>query len=76
MVSQAMQLRITAHATPHNSDPSDAHEFYAMLGMLTVAWGRLEGHIIGAFVKTCVQDSGRPTTAQGSPDRLYAKYAR
>jgi hypothetical protein len=50
MVSQAMQLRITAHATPHNSDPSDAHEFYAMLGMLTVAWGRLEGHIIGAFL--------------------------
>jgi hypothetical protein len=51
MISQPTQLRITAHATPHQSDPPDAHEFYVMLGMFIVAWGRLEGHIIGAFLR-------------------------
>jgi hypothetical protein len=40
-------LRVTAHNTPHHTDPSNANEFYAALGMLTVAWGRLEGHVIG-----------------------------
>jgi hypothetical protein len=40
-------LRITAHNTPHHTDPANANEFYAALGMLTVAWGRLEGHVIG-----------------------------
>jgi hypothetical protein len=42
-----VSLRIAAHHTPHHTDPADAHEFYAALGMLTVAWGRLEGHVIG-----------------------------
>jgi len=37
-------LRITAHHTPNHTDPPDAHTFYAALGMLSVAWGRLEGH--------------------------------
>jgi hypothetical protein len=50
MVSQPTLLRITSHATPHKSDPPNAHEFYTALGMLTVAWGRLEGHIIGALL--------------------------
>jgi hypothetical protein len=40
-------LRVTAHSTPHHTDPADANEFYGALGMLTVAWGRLEGHVIG-----------------------------
>jgi hypothetical protein len=40
-------LRITAHNTPNYSDPPDAHRFYAALGMLSVAWGRLEGQAIG-----------------------------
>jgi hypothetical protein len=43
-------LRITAHNTPHYSDPPDAHKFYAALGMLSVAWGRLEGHAIGNVI--------------------------
>lgn len=47
MVISPTLLRITAHSTPHQSDPPDAHEFYAALGMLAVAWGRLEGHVIG-----------------------------
>lgn len=41
------KLRITAHRTPHESDPHNANEFYTALGMLAVAWGRLEGHVIG-----------------------------
>lgn len=47
MVLPPTLLRITAHSTPHQSDPPDAHIFYAALGMFTVAWGRLEGHLIG-----------------------------
>jgi hypothetical protein len=47
MASPPILLCITAHSTPHQSDPPDAHEFYAVLGMLAVAWGRLEGHVIG-----------------------------
>lgn len=50
MVTQPTLLRITAHATPHSTDPPGAHEFYTLIGMLTVAWGRLEGHIIGALL--------------------------
>jgi hypothetical protein len=42
-------VRIAAHRTPHSSDPPDAHEFYAALGMFTVAWGRFEGHLM-----TCI----------------------
>jgi hypothetical protein len=48
---QPTLLRIPAHHTPHANDPPDAHEFYAALGMFTVAWGRFEGHIIGALLK-------------------------
>jgi hypothetical protein len=40
-------LHLTAHYTPHHTDPANANEFYAALGMLIVAWGRLEGHVIG-----------------------------
>jgi hypothetical protein len=48
MTSQSsVFVRIAAHNTPHHTDPADAVEFYAALGMLTVAWGRLEGHVIG-----------------------------
>jgi hypothetical protein len=42
-----VSVRIAAHNTPHGTDPADAGEFYAALGMLSVAWGRLEGHIMG-----------------------------
>jgi hypothetical protein len=40
-------VRITAHNTPSHTDPADASQFYAALGMLSVAWGRLEGHLTG-----------------------------
>ena len=39
-------LRITAHNTPYHTDPVGAGSFYAALGKLSVAWGRLEGHVI------------------------------
>jgi hypothetical protein len=51
MVSPPTLLRITAHATPHHSDPPDADEFYAMLGKFTVAWSRFEGHFSGALLQ-------------------------
>ena len=44
---QPVLLRVSAHNTPHHTDPANANEFYASLGMLTVACGRLEGHVIG-----------------------------
>ncbi len=47
MTSSSKVIVITAHHTPHHSDPPDAHEFYAALGRLVVAWGRFEGHLNG-----------------------------
>ena len=41
-----VRLRITAHNTPYHTDPVSADSFYAALGKLSVAWGRLEGHVI------------------------------
>jgi hypothetical protein len=52
-------LRIPAHNTPNYSDPPDANRFYAALGMLSVAWGRLEGHASGN-VLTIMTLLGRP----------------
>jgi len=43
-------LRIPAHRTPYRADPRNAEEFYASLGQFTVAWGRFEGHMIGALL--------------------------
>jgi hypothetical protein len=48
MTSQTnILLRISAANTPDHTDPLSANEFYAALGMLSVAWGRLEGHATG-----------------------------
>ena len=43
-------LRITAHHTPHQNAPRNAEAFYASIGQFTVAWGRFEGHMIGALL--------------------------
>jgi hypothetical protein len=48
MTSQTnVLLRISAANTPDHTDPTNANEFYAALGMLSVSWGRLEGHATG-----------------------------
>ena len=63
-------VSIPAHHTPHPSDPPDAHEFYAALGMLSVAWGRLEGDrqsARGAPDRDKIFEIGR----QSSIDRSY-----
>ena len=39
-------LKITIEHTPSPSDPEGADEFYTALGILIVAWGRLEGHFV------------------------------
>jgi hypothetical protein len=49
--NQPKSLRITAHATPMDSDPPNAHEFYAAFGMFMVAWSRLEGHVGGVLLQ-------------------------
>jgi hypothetical protein len=51
VAQQPTALRITAHATPHASDPANASELYAALGMFMVAWGRFEGHFNGALLQ-------------------------
>lgn len=51
VVQEPIVVRITAHATPHDSDPANANELYAALGMLIVAWGRFEGHFNGALIQ-------------------------
>ena len=48
MTSQTnVLLRISAANTPDHTDPTNANEFYAALGTLSVSWGRLEGHATG-----------------------------
>jgi hypothetical protein len=39
-------LRITIEHTPSPNDPEGADEFYKALGILIVAWGRLEGQFV------------------------------
>jgi len=39
-------LRVTIEQTPSPTDPEGADEFYKALGILIVAWGRLEGHFV------------------------------
>jgi hypothetical protein len=51
MMQEPHLLRITAHHTPHRSDPPEAHLFYAALGKFVVAWGRFEGHFTGALLQ-------------------------
>ena len=48
MTSQTtVPLRISAANTPDHTDPANVKDFYAALGMLSVSWGRLEGHATG-----------------------------
>jgi hypothetical protein len=48
--SQTGMLRITIEHTPSPNDPEGADEFYKALGILIVAWGRLEGHFVACIL--------------------------
>jgi hypothetical protein len=39
-------LRVHSQLTPSPDDPKGADQFYRELGVLMVAWGRLEGHFV------------------------------
>ena len=47
---QPGMLRITIEHTPSPNDPEGADEFYKALGILIVAWGRLEGHFVACLL--------------------------
>ena len=59
---QPIFIQITAHETPCLTDPPDAHEFYAALGMLAMAWGRLEGHVMGNLLSIMNFNEMQPKT--------------
>lgn len=40
------RLRIQLEHTPSPTDPKDAKDFYYVLGVFIVAWGRLENHFL------------------------------
>jgi hypothetical protein len=40
------RLRLQLDHTPSPSDPKDARDFYYVLGVFIVAWGRLENHFL------------------------------
>src|ERR1700679_3258563 len=44
--SQAGMFRLTLHQTPPPTDPEGADELYKALGIMIVAWGRLEGQFV------------------------------
>ncbi|HEY5279037.1 MAG TPA: hypothetical protein VIJ67_04725 [Pseudolabrys sp.] len=39
-------LRVNVEPTPSLNDPRGVDEFYKALGILMIAWGRLEGHFV------------------------------
>jgi len=39
-------FRLKVEHTPSPNDPAGADEFYRALGIMVVAWGRLEGHFV------------------------------
>lgn len=44
-------VHIRLDATPWPDDPSDADEYYRALGIATVAWGRLDGHVTACLLQ-------------------------
>jgi hypothetical protein len=50
---------INLEYTPSPNDPEGAHEFYMSLGILMIAWGRLDGHF-SACVKTILDLADQP----------------
>lgn len=52
-------LRITIEPTPSQTDPKGADEFYKALGILIVAWGRLEGHFVICLLTLLNMPGGR-----------------
>jgi hypothetical protein len=69
-------VRIAAHRTPHSSDPPDAYEFYAALGMFAVAWGRLEGHMTACIlqIKNLPEAFAKPPEAPPIAWKRKAKF--
>jgi hypothetical protein len=57
---------INLEYTPSPNDPKGAHEFYTALGILMIAWGRLEGHF-SMCVKTILDLTAQPTFPERVP---------
>jgi hypothetical protein len=47
---QTWRIRLELDHTPSPNDPSDARDFYYMLGVFIIAWGRLENHFLHDIV--------------------------
>jgi hypothetical protein len=43
-------FRIQLEHTPSLNDPKGSRDFYEALGLLVVAWGRLEGHFLACVL--------------------------
>ncbi len=43
-------FRLTVEHTPSPNDPKEADEFYKAIGIMIVAWGRLEGHFVASLL--------------------------
>lgn len=43
-------LRVNVEPTPSSRDPSSVDDFYKALGILVIAWGRLEGHFVACLL--------------------------
>jgi hypothetical protein len=51
-------LRICVEHTPSPFDPKGADEYYKEIGLLVVAWGRLEGHFVACLLTLLAMDEG------------------
>jgi hypothetical protein len=52
-------LRIHVEHTPSPNDPKGADELYKAIGLLIVAWGRLEGHFVTCLLMLLAASEGR-----------------
>ena len=52
-------LRIHVERTPSPNDPKGADDYYKAVGLLIVAWGRMEGHFVTCLLMLLAVSEGR-----------------
>ena len=68
-------LRINIEHTPSPRDPKGADEYYKALGILLVAWGRLEGHFVACLLTLLAMPEGKTLGEKNLPMKWDSRAA-
>jgi hypothetical protein len=49
-LAEPFLFRLTVEHTPSPNDPEGADDLYRAIGIMVVAWGRLEGHFVASLL--------------------------